>query len=279
MKPFNVYQYLAGEEMTDRDKLEVGSPFWNEGKWTNFVLPHIKETGKDMTFIDMGCNAGLFLKLASDAGFGHVIGVDSDEEAVKKGVEWRNKNNYAYKFLLSTMEKAIDEIPASDYIVFANSHYYMTINDWLDFLDKLQYKTRNCIIITAEKRHLNRCWASADVTDIRRYFKGWEETSFVDELPLTGANPRRLWSMCFKSPHIERVPIDSLDSSNHVQDEFYGELDKGVEYHSSRYYRILVKYRKSWGVERLDNWMEERIAVYNNIKENGLRKPIWLTRE
>lgn len=55
--------------MTERDKKEVGSKFWNQGKWDNFVLPFIEDDCKDMTLVDVGCNAGLFLKLAKDKGF------------------------------------------------------------------------------------------------------------------------------------------------------------------------------------------------------------------
>jgi len=275
MKPFQEYQYLEGTQMTDRDKLEVGSKFWNKGKWDNFVLPLIKEVDKDMTFVDMGCNAGLFLKFAEDMGFGHVVGVDSNEEAVKRGAEWRDKNGGKYRFLCAPMEKCIDELPCADYTVFANSHYYYTINDFLDHLDILQYKTRYVIIVTAEKRHLNRCWASADIQDIRRWFKLWEEVGFIDEIPTEGDPvPRRLWALCFKSPYLERIPASSLDASNHVQDQFWGEIDEGKDYHDTRYYHILVPYRKDWGKERLDKWMEDRIKVYLDIKANGMKKPL-----
>ncbi len=263
--------------MTDRDKREVGSKFWNEGKWANFVLPFLPENCSDLTLIDMGCNSGLFLKLAEDKGFGRVVGVDSNEEAVRRGLEWRDKSGSKYKILNLPMEKCIDELPISDYTIFANTHYYYTINDWLDHLDKLQYKTRYCIIVTAEKRHLNRCWASADITDVRRFFKTWDETGFIDELPTTGdPMPRRLWGLCFRSPFIEKVPVESLDCGNHVQDGFYAELESGTDYHRTRYYRILKHYRKAWGVEKLDRWMEERIAVYRNLKENGLKRPVYV---
>lgn len=260
--------------MTDRDVVEQGSPFWNKGKWDNFVLPFLPENCSEMTFVDMGCNAGLFLKLAQDKGFKQIVGVDSSEEAVKRGEEWRDNNGGNYRFILSPMEKCINDLPMTDYTVLANSHYYFTINDWLDYLDALQYKTRYCIIVTADKKHFNRCWALADLDSIRRYFKTWEEVGFIDELPLVGANPRRLWGLCFKSPFIERVPTESLDSSNHVQDQFYGEIDNGTEYHSTRYYRILKHYRKDWGIEKLDKWVEERIRIYEDLKKYGLKKAI-----
>jgi len=278
MKPFSTYQYLEGTEMTERDKLELTSKFWNKGKWDNFVLPLLPKDPTGMGFVDMGCNAGLFLKLAEDYGFSRVIGVDSDETAVKRGVEWREKNGGKYEIHLANMENA--DLPIVDYTVFSNSHYYYTVNDFLDYLDKLIYRSIYVIVITTEKRHLNRCWASADLPDIRSYFKVWTEAGFINELPLEGdPSPRRLWTLMFKSPYVESVPIDSLDSSNHVQDQFYEEIDKGVPYQKTRYYRILKPYRKHWSEERLNTWTEERIRVFKDVKANGLKTPIIVDKD
>jgi len=274
-KPYESYQYLDGTIMTDRDKREVDSKFWNKGKWDNFVAPFLPENGQGMTLVDMGCNAGLFLKFADDRGFSRGVGVDSNKEAIGRGIKWRDEHDGNYSLLQMDMEKCIDELPVADYTILANAHYYFTINDWLDYLDKLQYKTRYCIVVTAEKHHVNRCWASADVADIRRYFKTWEEVGFIDELPTEGDSmPRKLWGLCFKSPFVDKVPIDSLDSGNHVQDRFYEELDSGKTYIETRYYRILKKYRRRWGGERLNKWMEERIRVYKSLKKDGLLRPI-----
>ena len=256
--------------MSDRDKLEVGSKFWNEGKWENFVLPFLKEPG---VLVDMGCNSGLFLKLAEDMGY-TAIGVDSDNEAVKRGIAWRDKNGGKYKIIHKRLEDCIDELPVADYTIFVNSHYYTKVEDWMDYLDKLQYKTRYCIIVTTEKRARNRCWTKSDLGDVRGYFKTWEEVGFIDELPLEGNYPRKLWGLCFKSPHIERVPVKELDCGNHVQDGFYKEIDKGTDYRKTRYYKILKPYRKRWSEKQLNSWVEDRIKVYKDLKENGLKKPL-----
>jgi hypothetical protein len=167
----------------------------------------------------------------------------------------------------------------ADYTIMANSHYYFTINDWLDYIDRLQYKTRYVIIITAQKRKGNRCWARADVESIRNYFRTWKEVGFTDGPCFEGdPHPRKLWGLCFESPFIERESIDKLDSGNHVQDGFYKELDEGKHYTETRYYKILKPYRTrpphNWPLEKLHTWMEGRIKVYNDIKKNGLKRPI-----
>jgi hypothetical protein len=275
MKPYATYQFLEGTEMTDRDKKQIGSKFWNKGKWDNFVAPHLPESGEGLRLIDMGCNAGLFLKFAEDMGF-KALGIDSNKEAVERGKVWRDKNGGSYEILHEKIENCPDNLPIVDYTVLANAHYYFTINDWINYVDKLKNKTRYVIIVTAEKKHINRCWASADVPSIRNYFKDWKEVSFVDELPLDGdPDPRRLWSLCFESPVIEKMSVDAIDSSNHVQDEFYAELDSGKHFSETKYYGIIKKYRKDkWSTERLNKWFQERVDVYTDLKKNGQKVPI-----
>lgn len=279
MKPFETYQYLAGEPMTDRDKTEVGSKFWNKGKWDNFVLPFLPSNCYGQTFIDIGCNAGLFLNLADEHGFSFVYGVDSNEGAIKRGLEWRDKNGKDYRLLLAKMENCLDYLPMADVVVLANVHYYFKIDDWLRFLDKLQYKTRHCIIVTTAKRPGNRCWAQADLDSVRGYFSNWEEKGFIDELPTEGdPRPRRLWGLLFKSNFIEKENIDALDSGNHVQDNFYKELDERKPYYNTKYYQIIQKYRlfdrKDWTREELEEFFKKRVDLYGDIKNNGLKSPI-----
>jgi hypothetical protein len=274
MKPFPTYQRIPDTPMTERDKKQVGSKFWNEGKWENFVLPHLPESGDGLTLVDMGCNSGLFLKLAEDMGF-RAIGVDSDAKAVLRGSEWKDKIGGRFELIEEKMENCLERLPIADYTTFVNSHYYWTINDWIEYVDKLALKTRYVIIVTAEKNHVNRCWASADVPSIRNYFKNWKEVSFVNELPLEGdPDPRRLWSLCFESPLLEKVEMKTIDSSNHVQDSFWGEIEDGKHYTETKYYRILKKYRAKWGQERLHSWLEERIKVYEDLKKHGQKVAI-----
>ncbi len=273
MKAYTTYQYLEGEPMTERDMQETGSPFWNAGKWKNFVAPFLPADCSGLTLVDMGCNAGLFLKLAEDLGF-RAIGVDDNKEAVQRGLAWRDKNGSGYQMIQARMEDCIDGLPVADYTILANTHYYFRIEDWLDYLDKLQHKTIHCIVVTDEKRLVNRCWASPDTEAIRKCFKNWDEVGFVDVLPAEGAHSRKLRSLCFRSRSISKIPVDSLDSSNHVQDRFWAQLDAGTHYKETGYYRILRKYRAKWGEAYLDRWIERKGALYEDVKANGLKRAV-----
>lgn len=275
MKKFEVYQHVSGEPMTDRNKIEVGSKFWGEGKWTNYVLPLLPKDCSGLTFVDVGCNAGIFLELAEKNGFKRVIGIDSNREAIKRAMRHRRRIGGKYELWYRDMRKAIKDIPPTDYLVMANTHYYLTINEWLEFMNELNGKVCNVIIVTADK---SRHWgmASANVDDIRKYFEDWEDVGFVDKLSLGGDPcPRVQWSLCFKNKDVDRVSTDILNLGNNVQIGFYTEIDKGTDPLKTKYYRIIEKYRrKNWTQERINEFILGKAELYKDVKKNGLLKPL-----
>jgi hypothetical protein len=194
MKKFSEYQHLEGEPMTERDKKEANSKFWGKGKWDNFILPLLPKRCEDMTFVDMGCNAGLFLGFAENKGFKKVIGIELDKKAVEKG-----KKNHNYDLRWDHIEEA--ELPLADYVIFVNAHYYLNISDFILLLDRLRNRTRYCLIVSGDKRtypHL----ASSRAKDIRGYFENWKEVDGVDQIDPTGdPSPRKLWTLALKVPH------------------------------------------------------------------------------
>jgi len=273
MKKFETYQYLEGELMTERDKQEVGSKFWNEGKWNNFIKPHLSHIEKDI-FIDIGCNAGLFLKLAKEYGFNEVIGVEPNKVAYNKAIK------FGHKVINKEIENCLEELPVADVTLLANAHYYIKNEDWLIYLDRLKEKTKYCIIVTVKKKP-NEKYAPSDVDGIQKDFKDWNQISAThipkDDTP----HSRELHTLCFQNPLLDRVDINSLDNGNNQQRNFLDELDKGIDPFKTNYYRRLKSYRRHngskqemWSKERLTEYMNERVELYKNVKENGLIDPI-----
>lgn len=261
--------------MTDRDKKEANSKFWGKGKWDNFILPLLPKKCEDMTFVDMGCNAGLFLGFAENKGFKKVIGIELDKEAVEKG-----KKNHSYDLRWDHIEEA--ELPLADYVIFVNAHYYLNISDFILLLDRLRNRTRYCLIVSGDKQtypHL----ASSRAKDIRGYFEDWKEVDGIEQIDGTGdPSPRKLWTLAFKSPSLKRVSMNGLDCGNNVQSSFYQQLDDGMGYKETRYYGILRGYRLKknpeslsvWTEDKLHRFMEGKVELYKNIKEDGLEEPI-----
>lgn len=275
MKKFSDYQCLPGEVATGRDAKEVNSKFWGRGKWNNFILPLLPNNCEDMTLIDMGSNAGLFLGFAKEKGFNKVIGIESNKEAVEKGEKHHN-HDLRWEFI----EEA--ELPLSDYVLFVNSHYYLNVSDFIFLLDRLRDRTRYCLVVSGDKKTYPHI-ASSRAKDIRRYFNDWKEVDGINQIDGTGdPSPRKLWTLAFQSPTLKRVSMNGLDCGNNVQSTFYQELDNGVPYRKTRYYKIIRGYRlvknpeslSVWTEDELHTFFEKKISLYKSIKEDGLEQPV-----
>ena len=273
MKKFSNYQYVFGE-MSKRDKQEEGSKFWNEGKFENFVLPFLPKDCTDMTFVDMGCNHGIFLKMAEDMGFRRVVGVDYRGEVVEKARKWRDMNGGKYEVRKGLLEHSLPELPIADYTVLDNSHYYVGIDRWLDYVRDLKNKTRHCIIVPAKKNRKPDSKASPDIDKIRWYFKDWEEVGYAEPSLEGDPYPRRLYGICFKNPLLERISLEELDCGNNVQEGLYEDIDDGKDLTETNYYKILKPYRKGWSEKKLNKHISSKKQVYLDLKEDGIKKPL-----
>lgn len=278
-KEFNNYQYVEGELMTDRDKKEVGSKFWNKGKWDNFVLPFLpinNDDCKEMVFVDMGCNAGLFLKLAEDKGFGKVIGIEHNVEVYKKAISYKEINNGNYEIRNQYMQKSLQELPLIDYVLLSNTHYYFSIEQWLNFVDRLQSQTCYCIIVTAHDKYGSLGKPSPLIADIRNYFKNWDEIGIIENISTKNdPMPRNLRSICFKNRLIERVQIDTVKNERIFQDDFYLQLDKGIPPLETNYYKWRLSIKSQRVREKTAQWgILKKVELYNNLKNNKLINPV-----
>lgn len=276
MKSFGIYQYVGGP-MTERDSREVNSRFWNKGKWDTFVEPFLPLDCKEMTLVDMGCNAGLFLKLAEDKGFGTVIGVEPDKEAFARALKYREENGGQYDLQRRKLENSIKHLPVADFTILANVHYYIGISEWLEYVHQLALKSRFCIIVSGNKRPFTHL-AGSTLKELRDYFRDWTETGLIHNVPTEGdPAPRNLFSVCFESPLVQRERIDGLDNGNNQQDGFYEELDKGVDPLRTRYWVRMRTYRMKehgWERERVEEEVLSKARLYEDVKKNGLMKPV-----
>jgi len=279
MKPYETYQRLEGFPMTERNITEENSKFWGKGKWDNFILPLLPEDCSQLTFVDVGCNAGIHCMLAEEKGFKKVVGIDSNPTALKRGKEFRDKNGYNYDLIYSDMESYLDKVPVADYTVLINSHYYFPILDWLDYVDKLKTKTRYCLIVTTKKK-MKTHLASADIHYLDAYFNGWEKLEGIDPISRDGdPSPRTLWTRLYKSPILERLKFEGLTNFND-QKEFYKDLDAGIAPMETVYGKYIKRFRRiKWSKEKYERYIFRKVKLYNNIKLWGMKRAMVLNRK
>ncbi len=96
-----LYQNIEahGEKFIPKRPERKYSKFFNEGKWDNFIEPILPKKTQDQVFIDVGCNAGMFLRMAKDWGFRDVIGIEKNRTPIAHAKRYRDALNYKYKLL------------------------------------------------------------------------------------------------------------------------------------------------------------------------------------
>ena len=271
---FTNYQWLEGTSDKELLKKQAESKFWDKGKWENYILPHLPSDVSGMTYIDMGCNAGLFLQYAEKMGFERSIGADINPEVIEIGKEHRDKHGFKYELIAGKMQDVIDKVPVCDYMSFVNSHYYLLVQEWLDLVAVLRKKARY-VIITGIKKKEYFCMASGRRPNIMSYFKDWELVKHIPQIEREGDPcPRSLETFCFKNPDMDRVDISTLLKGNHVQGRYYEELEMGISPLKTRYFKMLCKRKRSKPREDMISWMYKKVDMYNSVKENGYREPI-----
>jgi len=288
-----LYQNIPLEGAECQNPIKEHSKFWNEGKWDNFVAPLLPEDCSDQTLVDMGCNAGLFLKLAKDRGYRHVVGIEKDSTPVKEGLRYRDSIGYDYKILKRVLGTNfggdgnfdIRELPLADITIMSTFHYYVYINIWLKYLDSLRSKTRQVLLVSRPRMKRMHWRASSSLGELRNYFSEWAEVGYLDGV--SGENdpsPRNLFTVVFESPLLERVPIDSIGMRKDDDDTMYmaimdfahqvareGELDP----FQSDYYRKWIDRKKGkWSTDFIREFVNNKYKMLVDIKENGMKEPI-----
>ena len=271
------------------------SRFWNEGKFNNFIAPHLPEDCADQVFVEMGCNAGLFLKLAKDRGYRYAVGIEKDKTPVIEGSKYRDQIGYDYKILKRQLGGKfggngtfdIDELPVADVTVMSTFHYYIDINSWVKYLDRLKSKSCHVLIVSRPRMKRLHWKALAAYPYVKEYFKDWEEVSLIDDVPKEGdPDPRDLYSVMFKSPVVERRKIEDVRIRVPEKEEMYVAVsdfakqiaeDESIDPFDTDYYRKWVERKKGrWSDRMIKKFVRDKYNLMLDIKANGLRDPLIL---
>ena len=299
-----LYQNIPVEGFEDQDPSRIyqdpirkDSRFWNEGKWENFIAPLLSKNVTDSTFVEMGCNAGLFLKLAEDYGFRNVVGIEKNTTPVKYGLKYRDSIGYHYKLLKRCLGGRngengsfdIDELPVADYTIMSTFHYYIGINSWIKYLDRLKSKTRYVLIVSRPSMRKENWRAHSSHERLKEYFADWEEIGVVNDVSKEGdPAPRDLFSVLFKSPVLERVALKDIDTSWIKVHPLYVAMKDLAEqakdndnldpFTTDYYEKYLQNKEGKWKVGTTRRYVLSKFNMMMDIKENGIRDPIILNQ-
>jgi len=299
-----LYQNIPVEGFEDQDPASIyqdpirkNSRFWNEGRWDNFIVPLLSKNVTDQVFVEMGCNAGLFLKLATDYGFRHVVGIEKNTTPVKYGLEYRDSIGYHYNLLKRSLggrygEEGsfdIDELPVADYTIMSTFHYYIGINSWIKYIDRLKSKTRYVLIVSRPSMRKENWRAHSSHERLKEYFSDWEEMGVVKDVSKEGDPASRdLFSILFKSPILERVALKDIDTKGIKAHPIYSAFkdlteqvkdNDNLDLFTTDYYEKSLQSKVGkWTVKNTRRYALGKFNMLRDVKENGIKDAILLNQ-
>lgn len=299
------YQNVDGVEgAVFKDPKRKDSKFWGQGKWDNFIVPLLPN--ERQTFVEIGCNAGMFLKLAMDAGFKRAIGIEADPGRMEQAKLYRESNGYSYKLVQQKVggDFRLDELPLADVVLFSNVHYYFPIEVFSSLVDHLRSRTLYCIVVSA--RANRRSGAVRHYLDsVRGYFKDWREIKVVGdfqgnknkaELMAEGdPTPRtQMYGVVFKGcldscdVDMECAKWDAVDARHTKHDksritngwrEFFTLVLSGEDFNLEDTSLYECWMERSMSPEWTRNKLDKKRALIEDVRLNGFRDPIFFDRK
>jgi len=269
-RSYDTYQYLGdGKEYHRKNEREKDSRFWNDGRWNSFIQPYLPDDARGMTLVDVGCNAGLFCKLAKDHGFWHSIGIDAHEGAIKRGIEWRDSIGQDYTLINGDIRTM--ELPIADVYVMSCVHYYFRIAQFIKMVDALRSRTRLLVMVS---KPLRRDYSRRVLLEhISRFFGGWMAHDKIYITRKDDPAPRGLYGLCFEAPVLKRVMIGEI--KQHKMSSTLAQFYKGFE----------EPYERWWREEKKKSEREARIMIrskrrlLDRLKKDGQRAAVVLDRD
>lgn len=273
------------------------SKFWNEGKWNNFIKPLLPKDGR--TFIEIGCNAGLFLKMAIDTGFKDVIGIEASGRIMDQAKLFKKDNKYNYKLIQQTVGKdfEIDKLPIADVVLFSNVHYYFPVGVFSNLVDRIKNRTTYCIVVGARaKRRKGNAVYDIDAPGTRGYFKDWEEIEAIgswDEGVWKGIEekgdlaPReKMYGILFKGGLstvnvdnlIEKIKCSKENSLIPALEEFFEKVfnNEKFDYKKTLFYQFWRDREPEQSSEWIYKILDYKKSLAEDIQANGMKEPIYL---
>ena len=287
---------LEGVDAIFEDIKRKNSKFWNEGKWDNFIKPLLPK--ERQTFIEIGCNAGLFLKMATDAGFKNVVGVERNRQIFNQAKCFREHTGGKYRLVNEGVgvDLRLEDLPISDVVLIANAHYYFTVGAFSKLVDSLRNRSLYCIVVSARAKR-RKGNALYDINSVRGYFRDWHEITTIEDVDIEGDPcPRpQMYSVLFRG-NLSTLDVndyhgawfEAAKDKEHrsymlapsMQDFFTKVLSgENFEIEDTSFYEYWRDREPHRSPEWTKNFLSYKAGLAKDIQGNGIKEPIYINQD
>jgi len=288
------YQNVDPKKFTLKKKSGANSKFWNEGRWHNFIEPLLPKDCTERSFLEVGCSAGMYLKMATDKGFSRVVGIDKSNNYTNQAIYYRDKIGYDYKIIykkLGSWDCKYNDLPMADVVLMSCVHYHMRPAELVEALDHLITTSIYCIVVSVrdkEREKANRVGGSEE--EIAKYFKDWERVRTITIDAPNDPCPRQMYSILFKS-RLKRYKIYDLLNPKYYNKKLrmydycvsFAEfaqkvIDNETNIKRTEFYKRYIEGR----IKRLSKKRKTRLGklklMIKDVHDNGMKKPLLVNK-
>ena len=245
----------------------------SQRRWNTLIEPLIPPDGNGRRFLELGTNAGFYLRKAAEFGY-DTWGVEKAERFLEQAKYWEAQEPRGVRVEYGDINDY--DIPANFITLFANVHYWQTPEQVDRIVERLRDNALHVIMVSRHhrsERHLSDCTEPA----IMEWFKDWE---LLDE-----RRDSKFFSLIFKNPDL--VEYDTINLFN-IQPftkskKFLPAMREFVDLNISRR-RYTYNHTKYWEYCKWRGW-KPRVNYHRTLRHkilmmerDGITRPL-LVRE
>jgi hypothetical protein len=226
-------------------------------RWDNLIKPLIPFEGEGRLFIELGSNAGFYLRKAKEMGF-NVMGIDNNPGFVKQARFWEEKEPRGVRTIEGDL---VDwDFPCASIILLANVHYWLTPNQLARVVRRLRRKALY-VIVVGRHRHHPTMKSPNDTRTLKWVFGKWRIAKT--------ATTAKHYAIRFKSKLLEK-DVGELLVYQKTSKYFYPTFIDFIKGRGEMYLRYLKKNISTKG----ERYYHRHGELLKSIKENGILTPI-----
>jgi SAM-dependent methyltransferase len=244
----------------------------SQERWTEILAPLISPEGGGRLFVELGCNAGYYLRQARDLGY-RAIGVERDPVFYEQACYWEGQESKGVELVCDDMLHY--DTPANYLTLLACVHYWLTAEQLKTLLAKLHHRSVNLVIMG---KHKGEAAIPPDRRNLLPYLSGWKIA--------TQTRNRRHYGLLLHNPDLYEADVEQIYNRDVLavaetggHSDFFPAFSEFVrlvagnqefDYRSTEFYRYLRR-RKLRYRETL---MEAYAGHVLSIRAGGIRRPI-----
>jgi len=142
----------------------------SQARWRDLIEPLVPPDGHGRLFLELGCNAGYYLRKASEMGY-ITLGVEREQVYYEQAKYWEAQEPRGVRVEFGDINEY--DIPANYITLLANVLYWQTQEQVQALVDKIKERSLHVLIMSRnnpDPRHLSSC----ALHSMLELFDGWD---------------------------------------------------------------------------------------------------------